>query len=123
MKEDWSYSSIIRMLLYLSTNTRPKIAFAISQVACFNHNMKKLHATAIKMIIQYLACTSDKGTIARPTGRLLIDCYVDANFAPLYSKDPDVSRSSAKSCLGYVITVGRVPLVWKSQLMLKHHLH
>jgi hypothetical protein len=51
MEEDWSYPSIIRLLLCLLINTRPDIAFAISQVACFNHNPKKLHATAIKMII------------------------------------------------------------------------
>jgi hypothetical protein len=105
------------MLLYLLTNTRPNIAFAVSQVARFNHNPKKSHATAIKMIIQYLARTSDKGTIAKPTGSLLIDCYVDADFASLYGKDPDASRSSPKSRLGYVITLGGVPLVWKSQLI------
>jgi hypothetical protein len=117
MEEDWSYPSIIIMLLYLSTNTRPtNIAFAVSQVACFNHNPKKLHATAIKMIVRYLACTSDKGIIAKPIGSLLLDCYVDTDFASLYGKDPDASRSSTKLCLGYVITLGRVPLVWKSQL-------
>jgi hypothetical protein len=86
-------------------------------VAHFNHNPKKSHATTIKMIIQYLACTSDKGTIAKLTGSLLIDCYVDANFVSFYSKDPDASRSSAKSRLRYVITLSRVPLVWKSQLI------
>jgi hypothetical protein len=117
MEEDWSYPSIIGMLLYLSTNMRPDIAFAISQVARFNHNPKKSHATAIKMIIQYLVHTSNKGTIAKPTGSLLIDCYVDADFASLYGKDPDASRSSAKSRLGYVITLGGVPLIWKSQLI------
>jgi hypothetical protein len=115
MEEDWSYTSIIRMLLYLtsiigmllylSTNMRPDIAFAISQVACFNHHLKKSHATAIKMIIQYLARTSNKGTIAKPTGSLLIDCYVNAYFASLYGKDPDASRSGAKSRLTYVFTL------------------
>jgi hypothetical protein len=69
------------------------------------------------MIIQYLACTSDKGTIAKLTGSLLIDCYVNADFASLFSKDPDASRSSAKSHLGYVITLGGLPLIWKSQLI------
>jgi hypothetical protein len=63
-----------------------------------------------------LAYTSNKGTIAKPTGSLLID-YVDANFALLYSKDPDASRSSTMFHLGCVITLGRVPLVWKSQLI------
>jgi hypothetical protein len=43
MEEDWSYPSIIGMLLYLLTNTRPDIAFAISQVVRFNHNPKKSH--------------------------------------------------------------------------------
>jgi hypothetical protein len=69
------------------------------------------------MIIQYLVRTSDKGTIAKPTGSLLIDCYVDADFASLYGKDPHASKSSAKSRLGYVITLGGVPLIWKSQLI------
>jgi hypothetical protein len=32
MCETWSYRSIIGMLLYLSTNTRPDITFAVSQV-------------------------------------------------------------------------------------------
>jgi hypothetical protein len=61
--------------------------------------------------------TSDKGNIVKPIGSLLIDCYVDVDFASLYSKDPDASRSSAKLRLGYVITLGGVPLIWKSQLI------
>jgi hypothetical protein len=51
MEEDWSYPSIIRMLLYLLTNKIPDIAFAMSQVASFNHNPKKSHATTTKMIV------------------------------------------------------------------------
>jgi hypothetical protein len=54
MEEDWSYLAIIEMLLYLLTNMRPDIAFAISQVVHFNHNPKKSHATAIKMITRHL---------------------------------------------------------------------
>ena len=37
MTEPWSYPSIIGMLLYLSTNTCPDIAFAVSQAARFTH--------------------------------------------------------------------------------------
>jgi hypothetical protein len=85
------------MMLYLSTNTRPDIAFAVSQVVCFNHNLKKLHATTFKMIVQYLVCTSNKGTMAKPTGSLLIDCYINADFVSLYGRDSDASRSSTKS--------------------------
>ena len=46
MNEEWSYPSIVGMLLYLLTNTRPDIAFAVSQVARFGHNPKKSHATS-----------------------------------------------------------------------------
>jgi hypothetical protein len=43
ISESWSYPSIIGMLLYLSTDTRPDIAFAVSQVAHFTHNPKQSH--------------------------------------------------------------------------------
>ena len=116
MQEDWSYPSIVGMLLYLSTNTRPDISFAVSQVVRFNHNPKRSHATAIKTIVRYLHRTSNKGTIVRPTGDLSIDCYVDANFSGLYGRDPDYAPSSAKSRTGYIITLGGCPILWKSQL-------
>ena len=35
-------------------NTRPDIAFAVSQVAWFNSNPEQSHASAVKMIISYL---------------------------------------------------------------------
>ena len=116
MVEDWSYPSIVGMLLYLSTNTRPDISFAVSQVARFNHSPKRSHAAAIKTIVRYLHRTSDKGMIVTPTGDLSIDCYVDADFAGLHGRDPDREPSSAKSRTGYIITLGGCPILWKSQL-------
>ncbi|MGH3053429.1 MAG: reverse transcriptase domain-containing protein [Gaiellaceae bacterium] len=116
MHETWSYRSIVGKLLYLSTNTRPDIAFAVSQVARFAHEPKKSHATAIKTIVRYLARTRDKGTIVRPDGSLRIDCYADADFAGLYRREPDLDPTSAKSRTGFIIKLGGCPLVWKSQL-------
>ena len=63
MKEVWSYSSVISMLLYLLTNTRPDITFAVLQVAHFSSAPKQSHATAVKMIVRYLSATKDQGTI------------------------------------------------------------
>lgn len=116
MNEEWSYPSIVGMLLYLSTNTRPDISFAVSQVARFNHSPKRSHASAIKTIVRYLHRTADKGMIVHPTGDLSIDCYVDADFAGLHGRDPDHEPSSAKSRTGYIITLGGCPILWKSQL-------
>ncbi|KAI2500885.1 hypothetical protein MHU86_13605 [Fragilaria crotonensis] len=106
MDEFWNYHSIVGMLLYLSTNTRPDITFAVSQVARFNHSPKKSHASAIKTILCYLTRTADKGTIVTPTGYLSLDFYVDADFAGLHGRDPDHSDTSAKSRTGYIITLG-----------------
>jgi hypothetical protein len=116
MKENWSYPSIVGMLLYLSTNTRPDISYAVSQVARFNHNPKQSHAQAVKMILRYLKGTCDKGMIVKPTGALALDDWADADFCGLFRSDPDSSPTSVKSRTGYIITLSGVPLVWRSQL-------
>jgi hypothetical protein len=119
MTEEWSYPSVVGMLLYLLTNTRPDIAFVISQVICFSYSPNQSHASGVKQIIHYLSSTWDKGTILKPTNTLQLDCYVNADFAGLYKCDPDASPTSTKSLLGTIILLGRVPLVWCSQLQSK----
>lgn len=116
MDETWGYSSVIGMLLYLSTNTRPDISFAVSQAARFSANPKKSHATAIKTIVRYLAGTADKGMILQPRGDLKLELFCDADFAGLYKREPDRSLDSARSRTGYIVKLSGCPLVWKSQL-------
>jgi len=113
----WSYPSIVGMLLYVSNNTRPDITYAVSQVARFTSNPKESHAKAIKTIVRYLAGTRDKGVIVRPDGTFNLDTHVDADFAGLWKREPDVDPASARSRYGYIITFGGMPLVWKSQLI------
>jgi hypothetical protein len=116
MSETWSYRSIIGMLLYLSTNTRPDITFAVSQVARFSHAPKQSHATAVKMILRYLKRTMDFGMTVHPTGTLDLETYVDADFAGLHGRDPEYSTTSAKSRTGYLVSLGNCPIIWKSHL-------
>ena len=70
MEECWSYRSIVGMLFYLSANTRPDVAFAVSQVAKFCHSPKKSHASAVKTLVCYLHLTCIMGMIGKPTGNL-----------------------------------------------------
>ena len=113
----FSYSSIVGMLLYLANNTRPDIAFAVSQVARYTHSPKESHAKAVKMIIRYLARTQDKGLIVKSDGSFNMRCWVDADFSGMHAREPQENKASAKSRYGYIITFAGVPLVWKTQLI------
>jgi hypothetical protein len=46
-KEDWSYASAVGMMLYLASNRRRNIAFAVHQCARFTHSPKVSHEAAI----------------------------------------------------------------------------
>jgi hypothetical protein len=116
MDETWNYRSVVGMLLYLSNNSRPDIAFAVHQCARFSHAPRKSHATAIKTIVRYLSATRDKGMVMRPTGNLKLDCYCDADFAGLWGSEQPTDSSCAKSRTGFIILIGGVPLLWGSKL-------
>ena len=115
-RENWSYPSAIGMLLYLSSNSRPDISFAVSQCARFNHCPKLVHEIAIKRIARYLKGTRDKGLILKPDSALSLEMYADADFAGLWStEDPD-DPICVRSRTGCVITLGGVPITWTSKL-------
>ena len=52
-----SYASVIGMVLYLASNTRPDLSFAVHQCDQFTHNTKASHETAVKRICWYLQGT------------------------------------------------------------------
>ena len=114
--EDWDYRSIVGMLMYLSANTRPDIAFAVHQCARFSHCPKRSHAIAVKRIIRYLKGTEDKGMYISPTNDHLLENYVDSDFAGLYGSEDENDPISAKSRTGFVILYKSVPILWKSSL-------
>ena len=103
-------------MMYLSTNTRPDITFAVSQVACFSHTPKQSHAAAVKTIVRYLARTINHGTIFKPQNDYKLDCYVDADFIGLHGQENQNNPVSTKSRTGYIIYFGGCPLLWKPQL-------
>ena len=117
---DWSYASVVGMLLYISNNTCPDITFAVSQVARFTANPNQSHATAVKMIVQYLWQTRNMGLVVRSNGTYNLATWVDADFAGLFTQEPPESPMSVKSRYGYIITFGGMPLIWKSQLISEH---
>ena len=78
-----SYDSVIWMMLYLASNTRPDISFAVYQCARFTHNTKELHDTAVMITCLYLQGTKDNSLVVNPTNKLVVDCYADVDFSGL----------------------------------------
>ena len=52
-QEHWDYCSVVGMLMYLASNSRPDIAFAVHQCARFSHCPKASHEVAVKKICRY----------------------------------------------------------------------
>jgi hypothetical protein len=115
-QEAWNYSAAVGMLLYVSSNTRPDIQFAVHQVARFSHAPKKSHGAAVKRIVRYLIDTADKGISFRPNLEQGLDCWVDADFAGLYGYEDDQDPVSVKSRTGFVLTLFGCPVLWSSKL-------
>ena len=115
-EESWEYPEIVGMLMFLATNSRPDIAYAVNQCARFTHCPRASHATAVKRILRYLNGTKDKGMILTPTGTAKIDCYVDADFAGLWKVEEDQDPISVKSRSGHLIMFMGCPLQWSSKL-------
>ena len=114
--EDWEYPVVVGMLMYLATNSRPDIAYAVNQCARFTHNPKASHAIGIKRILRYLKGTDTKGMTIQPTDKLDVHCYVDADFGGLWGAEDDQDPICVKSRTGFVILFMGCPLLWISKL-------
>ena len=60
--------------------------------------------------------TLDKGLEFKPSPKMELDLYVDADFAGLWNVENDQDPVCVKSRTGYVITYGSCPVVWVSKL-------
>ena len=111
-----SYASVIGMMLYLSSNTRPDISFAVHQCAWFTHNTKVSHKTDLKRTCRYLQGTKDNGLVFNPYKKLLVDCYADADFAGLWGHEDPQDPICARSRTGFVVIFDHCPHLWVSKL-------
>ncbi len=102
--QQWNYRSVIGMLMFLASSTRPDILFAVHQCAKFNSSPRKSHDIAVKRVGRYLRRTRDKGIIFKPDRTNALNCYVDADFAGTFSQETAHEKASVLSRTGYTIT-------------------
>jgi hypothetical protein len=110
-----NYASVVGMLLYLG-HSWPDISFATHQCAQYTHSPKQTHEDVLKQIGQYLKGTIKNGLILNPSNTFKIDCYPDADFAGLWTRDDKHDPHCVRSCTGYVICLANCPVIWKSKL-------
>ena len=66
MTNEFNYCSVIGKLNFLEKSTRPDIAYAVHQCACFSADPEQSHADAVKRIGRYLKGTPHEGITQRP---------------------------------------------------------
>ena len=79
-----SYTSVIGMMLYLTSNTIPYIYFTVNKYDQLIHITKALHETSTNRICQYLQGSKDRGLVFNPSNKMVVNCYADADFAGLW---------------------------------------
>ena len=116
--ENWDYASAVGMLMHLAGNAYPEIQFAVHQCARFSHAPRHSHAIAVKRVAHYLkgVLETKQGLTFKATKYPVLDLYVDADFAGLWTYEDDQDPVCVKSRTGYVITLGECPIHWCSKL-------
>jgi hypothetical protein len=114
--ETFNYRSFVDMMQYMSGHTIPDIAFAVSQCDRFSSNPKRTHAVALKRIGCYLLQTRDSGLLLNPMDSFEIECFIDADFAGLWSYEDPNDSVCVRSRTGLVICIYGCPVSWITRL-------
>ena len=104
-------------MLYLASNTRPYISFAVHQCDRFTNNTKASHETAVKKICWYIQGTKDNGLVFNPSKTLVVDCYADAYFAGFWGHENTEDPICARRIIIFVITFANCPLCWSFEYL------
>ncbi len=100
------YREAVGCLMYITTTTRPEIAFAVGQVSKFCQNPGAAHWNAVKRILSYLAGTINHG-LCFGGGSPTTAGYTDADYAG----DKDNFRSTT----GFIFMLHGGPVSWSSR--------
>ena len=101
------YQSAIGSLLYLSTRTRPDIAYAVSNVARFCSKPTMEHWKSIKHIMRYLNGTRNYG--------LLYDKEKVTDFIGYSNEDWASDLDDCRSTSGYLFKLSGAAVSWRSK--------
>ena len=104
------YANAVGSLMYAMVCTRPDISQAVGVVSRYMHDPGKEHWQAVKWILRYILNTVDVGLVFERDEKIGqgVVGYCDSDYAG----DQDTRRSTT----GYVFTLAKAPVSWRSTL-------
>lgn len=116
-KSKINYRKVVGKLNFLEKSTRPDIAYAVHQCACFSSDPKQSHVDALIYLGRYLKGTRSEGIIIDPKMTNSFEVWADADWSGNWIRDTaEYDASTAKSRSGYVIMLAGCPIIWASKL-------
>ena len=99
------YSRIIESLMYLMNCMHLDIAYTVSKLSRFTHNLGKIHWQTLIRVLRYLRY-SKSYRLNYTRYPVVLEGYCDANWIS--------DTKDSKSTSGYVFTLGGAAVSWKS---------
>ncbi|XP_067939859.1 uncharacterized protein [Watersipora subatra] len=103
---DFSYRQAVGSLIYLTTATRPDIAWTVSRLSQFLDRYGPAHVATMKRLLRYLQGTKHYKLKYSPGNSQLVG-YCDSDWAG----DAETRRSTS----GYLFKMGSAPISWRSK--------
>jgi len=75
------YQDLVGALLFISTCTRPDVAFAVSKLSRYFQCYEEKHMNAAKQVLRYLLSTSTHGIGYERNTQVYLTGYSDADYA------------------------------------------
>lgn len=101
------YQQLIGTAMYAMTQTRPDIAFSVQWLSRQLQQPTTAHLKAAKKLLSYLYGTKELAIQYCDTASTAPEGYTDSDFAGC--------KITARSTYGYLFTVGKGPVSWKSK--------
>lgn len=100
------YRELVGAITYLSSTTRPDIAFAVSYLGQFNNCFGSEHWKAAKRVLRYLRGTLDLGLVFKSNSDLIKE-FVDADWGSCCD--------DRRSYTGYIFLFNGCPVSWDAK--------
>ncbi|CAK5271565.1 unnamed protein product [Mycena citricolor] len=109
--KDFPYAGVVGKCMYLTTCTRPDIAFTVRELARHMVSYGPAHVAAAKRLLRYLRWSSHYSILLggnKPKSE-------PPTFTAMTDSDWGTDPSTRKSVSGFVILMGKSPIAWSSK--------